>query len=128
MRYSLKNINYVLSVYFKLQPILPNATNIIIARIYATMFSIKVKNVTGNLLDRGPTRQNLVPSPQGILQDMFFLKVIRYRYQRKLPALCNRQIFWPKGRKKYAVKLNYLKNTNFKGFLGSTNQVKNLFW
>ena len=28
-----------------------------------------------------------------------FLKVIGYRYQRKLAALCNRQIFWPKGKK-----------------------------
>ena len=48
-------------------------------------------------IDRGPV-QRKVP-PQAFYEICFFWKVIRYRYQRKVPALCNRQIFWPKGKK-----------------------------
>ena len=56
----------------------------------------KCKNT--NFIDRGLAYQNLLPL--GILPLFkFFWKVIGYRYQRKLPELCNRQIFWPKGKK-----------------------------
>ena len=42
-------------------------------------------------------------SPLGILPAMIFLKVIRYRYQSKLSALCNQQIFWPRGKQKIYI-------------------------